>query len=169
VKAEAKLVPSKRWPFNQWDSARAYTYNLRPMGRVESLMVHGEKGWISTIAQEKQIDPRLGKKALSMLRKTNGEMLVSKCPFPRHAIVLFAGQTPVGSINVCFECTDLLVWPPYHKSPKTKKRKEKAWMKYGKIYDRVFPSWKRLFERDIGFATDWKRLPGAKLERARPR
>ena len=41
-------------------------------------------------------------------------MRISKCPFPRHGIVFFDGDNnPVASANICFQCGDILVWPPY--------------------------------------------------------
>ena len=44
---------------------------------------------------------------------------MSKCAFPRHGVVFFNGDNePVASANICFQCEDILVWPPYFDSPK---------------------------------------------------
>ncbi len=85
-------------------------------------------------------------------------MLVSKCAYPRHAIVLLSGTTPVASVNVCFECGDILVWPPYSQDPAWRDNKAGMYPKLMKVYDRTFSRWTRLFGDRLGLQTDWKKI-----------
>jgi hypothetical protein len=85
------------------------------------------------------------------------EVLVSKCGFPRHAVVLFAGDTPVGSVNVCFECGYILVWPDgdppldyEHWSAAAKQQYERSYRRKLAAYKRVFPAWERFFRDELG-------------------
>ena len=93
-----------------------------------------------------------------MLRRTQGEMDVSECPYPRHAVVLLAGEIPVGSINVCFACGDILIWPPFKREASWARKKEKMYDKLMRVYEDVFPQWTRFFEEDLGIAADWEKL-----------
>ena len=153
------LTPTKAWPFHAWDSARAFAFNLNQAGPGSALVVYSEKtGWSPTIAFEKPVPEALAKKAVTRIGKTKGEMRVSKCPYPRHAIVLFSGDVPVASINVCFECGDILIWPPYGRASNWQAKKDKMYRKLMPVYDRVFPEWTALFEKNLGMPTDWKQL-----------
>jgi len=95
---------------------------------------------------------------MSLLRKTQGEMLVSKCAFPRHGIVFFQGEAPVGAISVCFECGDILIWPAYSQDPDWRQKKTRRYGKLMKVYERVFPKWRQLFSDELGLADDWQKL-----------
>ena len=156
---DAPLIPAKGWPFYQWDNARAYIFNLDHRGPQFSLYVYSEpKGWNPTVVIDKPISRGLAKTAISLIHSTKGEMLVSKCPLPRHAVVLFSGSTPVASMNVCFACGDILIWPPYDRSPDWEERKDRMYEKLMASYDRVFPRWTSLFAKDFGMETDWKKI-----------
>lgn len=156
------LRPSKKWPFVEWDAAQAYTFNLRKPGPGAKLHVFRRpQGWTEKPVPGKVLTEAQSKKALQLLAKTQGGMDVSKCPFPRHGIVFSVENVPVGSISVCFECGDILIWPPYSPDPKWEDKKYKRYGKLMRAYDRVFPGWKKLFAKDLGLATDWTTLPGS--------
>lgn len=157
---EMKLQPSKKWPFFAWDEARSFTYNLRKPGPGAKLRVFSKrKGWPDKRVSGPVLSKAQAKRALRLLSKTHGEMIVSKCPFPRHGIVFFQGDVPVGSISVCFECGDIMIWPAYSPDPNWEDMKYKRAQKDLRAYNRVFPSWERLFETDLGLASDWEKLP----------
>ncbi len=110
------LDPAGRqdWPPAAWDHARAYAYNLVPAGPGHALRVWDAGGWSPDIAQTLPLDAEQASLALELTHRTQGEVRASKCAFPRHAVVFFDAQDqPVASVNVCFECSDILVWPPY--------------------------------------------------------
>jgi hypothetical protein len=153
------LRAHKAWPFHVWDGARAYAYNLAPYGPDPTLRVYEQaKGWDDSIAVERELTRAQAEEALRMLGSTQGEMLVSGCAYPRHAVVLFSGDVPVGSISVCFECGDILIWPPFDPDPHWPAKKRKLYKRLMPLYDRVFPQWQKLFEQDLGIPTDWKQI-----------
>jgi hypothetical protein len=154
-----ELIASKKWPFFTWDRAEAYVFNLQRFGPGATLFAYNDKGWNKNLVAKKDITNKLANEAIALLRKTQGEMMVSKCAFPRHAIVLFQGEHPVASINVCFECGDILIWPRYSKAANWDDRKSKMYPKLAKAYDRAFPKWTKLFEKKIGLPTDWTKIP----------
>jgi len=153
------LTPSKAWPFYQWDKAQAYTYNLQRPGPGSTLRVYSKaQGWSKGLNPGPELSSAQAKKALKLLSKTQGELFVSKCAFPRHGIVLTQGGVPVGSISVCFECGDIMIWPAYKPSPEWQEQKSRRMGKLMKAYDRVFPQWESFFASDLGLATDWTQL-----------
>jgi len=154
------LTPSKAWPFHAWDRAEAYTFNLRRPGPGAKLRVYNEKqGWTESPTKGPTLTAKQAKKALGLIAKTQGQMIVSKCPFPRHGIVFFQGETPVASVSVCFECGDIMVWPAYSQDPSWQERKSRRFGKLMKSYKRVFPQWEALFESELSLNTDWTKLP----------
>lgn len=79
---------------------------------------------------------------------TGGAVEVSKCAFPRHAVVFYSGDTPVGTANVCFECGDILVWPDLdpppdyeHWTDAAQKQHERSYRRKLAAYKKVFPKW----------------------------
>lgn len=154
------LTPSKAWPFYAWDRAEAYTFNLRRPGPGAKLRVYNEKqGWTENPTKGPTLTAKQAKKALRLIAKTQGQMIVSKCPFPRHGIVFFQGETPVASVSVCFECGDIMVWPAYSQDPGWQAQKSRRFGKLMKSYKRVFPQWEALFESELSLNTDWTKLP----------
>ena len=97
---------------------------------------------------------------------TRGELEVSKCPFPRHAVVLYAGDAPVGTANVCFECGDILVWPDFEPpipddpwTPAVQRQFDRRTKKQLTGYKQVFPKWERFFRDELGFSLTPTRGP----------
>lgn len=141
----------KVWPFHAWDHAVAVTFNEFPMRPRTQLRAYDEHGWSPHVVDKKPLDAAKAKKAVDLATATNGDVLVSKCPFPRHAVVLFEGEVPVASINVCFECGDILLWPRWEPEGDWSEAKQAKQMK---LYDKTFPRWKTFFRDDVGFAVD---------------
>lgn len=151
----------KVWPFHAWDRAVAVTFNDFPMRPRTQLRAYDEHGWSPHVTEKKPIDAATAKKAVELVMATNGDVLVSKCPFPRHAVVLYEGEVAVASINVCFECGDILLWPRWEPEPdwdklgdREMKAIEEKRARQMKLYDKTFPRWKAFFRGDVGFAVD---------------
>jgi hypothetical protein len=141
----------KTWPFTAWDRAEAITFNHMRYGpRIQLYVYTAEKGWSPNIVERYPLTVEQGKRAVGWTIETRGELEVSKCPFPRHAVVLYAGDTPVGTVNVCFECGDILVWPPFETLPEDQDKLNALWSKQMKAYDRVFPKWQAFFRDEVG-------------------
>lgn len=148
----ALLRPLKTWPFVVWDRAEAITYNHVDYGPGIPLRVYdATHGWSPKIAERRPITREQAERAVSWVRATGGEVEVSKCAFPRHAVVLYAGETPVGTANVCFECGDILVWPDVDATA-TAQQQARAYKKKLAAYKKVFPQWERLFRDELGFS-----------------
>jgi hypothetical protein len=112
------------------------------------------------------------KTAVDLVKDTKGGVEVSKCAFPRHSIVLFdAENIPVASINVCFQCGDILLWPDWTNPPpdweKMSDKQHKEMMMKAEaqmpLYKVAFPKWKKLFKDDLAFGADiekdWRPTP----------
>lgn len=145
------------WPFQPWSSAKAYTFNNFNMAPGIPLYIYTNKdGWSPHIKSEMEISKALGIRAISLVNRTKGTIEISQCPFPRHAIVFFdTNGKPIASVNVCFECGDILVWPPYFKSKKQEAEKYSLLNPQTeeplilKAYDDVYPLWMDLFGNDL--------------------
>ncbi|MBK6514332.1 MAG: hypothetical protein IPG04_09490 [Polyangiaceae bacterium] len=109
----------------------------------------------------------MAKKAVDLVTQTQGGVEVSKCPFPRHAVVLYEDTMPVASINVCFECGDILLWPPWAPEP------DWATLTAQQLEEdracepptarasttRCSPEWQAYFRDEVGFPIDAKYAP----------
>ncbi|MEM6995542.1 MAG: hypothetical protein AAF721_33840 [Myxococcota bacterium] len=153
------LTPTKQWPFFAWDHAEAFIFNLQEFQPGMKIRVYSEsEGWNELIDRTLPLSNELASKAIEMLEPTHGQLEVSKCPVPRHAVVLFSGEVPVGTINICFQCGDIMIWPPYKPGPSWQKKKRAMYDKLMKAYDRSFPKWIVFFEKHVGVDTNWERL-----------
>ena len=157
----------KTWPFHRWTRAEAVTFNpfsIRPGVQLRAYDdSHGES---PHIVDRKPLDEAMAKKAVDLVTQTQGGVEVSKCPFPRHAVVLYEDTLPVASINVCFECGDILLWPPWAPEPdwatltaQQLKKIELANRRQLELYDAVFPKWQAYFRDEVGFPIDTKYAP----------
>ena len=105
----------REWPPSEWTHARAFTYNFVQYGPGYQLHVVDEDGWSEAIRQDLPLTPELAKAAVELTHLTLGDVQASKCAFPRHAVVFYdADEQPIASVNICFECTDILLWPSYY-------------------------------------------------------
>jgi hypothetical protein len=148
----------KVWPFHAWSTAVAVTYNQMPMSPGVPLLAYGDRGWSPHIVERKPLAKEQADKAVALVAATEGGVEVSKCSFPRHAVVLLDGDVPVASINVCFECGDIELWPSWAPEPawdtlsdKEMRALELRAQKQMKLYDKVFPKWQAYFRDDVGF------------------
>jgi hypothetical protein len=160
VASATPVRPIKTWPFDAWDRAEAVTFNHLPYGPGIPLRAYdADHGWSPNIVERRPISQEQAARAVDWVIATGGELEVSKCPFPRHAVVLYAGERPVGTANVCFECGDILVWPDLDAPPDYANwtdQAEKQWNKRLKKkmagYKKVFPQWERFFRDELGYS-----------------
>ncbi|MBL4633629.1 MAG: hypothetical protein JKY56_07145 [Kofleriaceae bacterium] len=153
------ISPAKKWPFYKWDSARAVLYNLNEEHDAISLHSWSPKFGLNPSAHlQPELTQAQAKSALKLLAATQGALNVSKCAFPRHGIVFYSKGVPIGSIDLCFECGDILIYPPYRQAPDWQDTKIKMYDKLLKRYDKVFPKWKKFFGGELGLAPDWKEI-----------
>ena len=163
--AKTRPAPVKRsgkvWPFHVWDHAVAVTFNQFPMRPEAQLHAYSDEGWSEHVVDRKPITEAQAKKAVELVTRTQGDVMVSKCPFPRHAVVLYDGEVPVASIDVCFSCGDILLWPRWEPAPDwdkmTSKQRNDLELRRKKqmaLYEKVFPTWQTFFRDEIGFPID---------------
>ncbi len=151
----------KVWPFHPWDHAEAVAFNAFAMRPGVQLRAYDESGWTKHLVDRKPISDAQARQAVDLVGKTDGDVEVSKCPFPRHAVVLYDGAVPVASINVCFSCGDIMLWPRWSPAPDWDSMTDKQMKEHAlrserqmKLYEKVFPSWKTFFRDEIGFPID---------------
>lgn len=151
----------KVWPFHAWDRAEAVTFNQFRIRPGAPLYAYDEKGWSPHLVDRKPITVAQAKSAVDLVTQTQGDVAVSKCPFPRHAVVLYEGEVPIASINVCFSCGDILLWPRWSPAPDWGTMTTKQLAEYELfqkkqlvMYEKAFPRWKGLFRDGIGFPID---------------
>ena len=106
------------WPMHAFDRAEAVTFNWVAEQWMPHLSnyAYDEHGWNQHLAERHPITIAQAKRAIELLH-TFGEFEWTGCTFARHAVVLFEGDTPVASINVCFECGAVLSWPDEGRPP----------------------------------------------------
>jgi hypothetical protein len=127
------------------------------------LTAYDQRGWSPNIVEKKPLTKAQADRAAALVEATEGGVDVSKCPFPRHAVVLLEGELPVASINVCFECGDIRIWPPWSEEPSwdelTEKQRaalEARANRQMKLYEKTFPKWEAFFRDDAGVPLAWK-------------
>ncbi len=157
----------KTWPFHTWSRAEAVAFNERRYGPGPQLRAYDDSGWSPLVTKKKPLSTAEAQEALKLINDTLGDVEVSKCPFPRHAVVLFDGDVPVASINVCFQCGDILVWPSWTTPPLDwahwdqltvgqRHTLEAMQKKKLSLHEHFFPAWKAFFRDKVGFPIDVK-------------
>jgi hypothetical protein len=158
----------KTWPFHAWDRAEAFTFNRFQMRPGAPFRIYDDNGWSKHIADRKPLDAAQAKQAVDLVLAGKSELEMTKCPFPRHAVVLYDHDVPVASVNVCFECGDILLWPRWGKTEVdwdtlTDAQKKKAFAdleadgaRKQKLFGQVFPKWKTFFRDSVGYPVDEK-------------
>ena len=146
----------RQWPFSEWKTAKAYAYNMKDFGPGASLFVYREGQWNSSIVKETVLTDSQAQAAAELNHRLGGDVRVSKCAFPRHSVVFFdKDNQPVGSVNVCFECGDILVWPPYYDENEDLSfrytQAENAEMpKFMDFHEKTLPVWEDLLMTNVG-------------------
>ena len=145
----APVAPAPEpWPFVTWDRAEAVAFNteLHFGPGIPLHAWHPRDGWSPHVTARAPITRAQAEAARDRTVATRGTIEVSKCPFPRHAVVFFAGDEPVGSVNVCFECGDILATPPFEEADPALYEAKLA------AYDRVYPRWEAFFRDELGWS-----------------
>ena len=144
-----------QWPYTEWTSAKAYAFNHKKFGPKAELFVYRDGIWNESIVYETALSPLQIEKSLELNHRLGGTLIVSKCAFPRHAVVLFNEQEqPVASINVCFSCGDILIWPKYHTDPSWEDARYSAQTEDGvpliySAHEEILPIWEELLIQEV--------------------
>jgi hypothetical protein len=107
------------WPFADWRTATAYTFNFVPYGRGHQLTLYSPAdGWNENIHSRHELDRSAAVEVAATIAKMKGTAVTSSCPFPRHGVAFFGNDpsVPVGAVSVDFTCEDIFVWPDYEMS-----------------------------------------------------
>ena len=104
----------RTWPLEDWSYAKAYTFNFVPYGPGNNSFVYRDGTWNEKIEHTVDITKDEADNALELIHHTAGDIESSGCIFPRHGIVYFnEADEPIASINYCFSCEGILLWPHY--------------------------------------------------------
>ncbi len=152
----------KVWPYHDWDKAVAVEYNHVEAGPHETLLAYDDRGWSRRVVRKSAITAQQANEALTLAKAGGGDLLVSKCPFPRHAVVFMDGDVPVASVNVCFSCGDVLLWPEWpgrtlkeNATDIELKRFEIAQQKVEALHAKTYPKWKVFFRDGLAMPLEW--------------
>jgi len=144
-------APAAQFPFGSWSYAKAYTYNFFDDRPVQMRVVTRDGTWSRHIRSEQRMSAEQAQQAADLVARTQGSVELTRCTFPRHAIVYFdATDKPIASIDVCFSCEAVLVWPDY-KRPDDFDHEASA-----SALDRALPAWRRLFEGSLNLPVDYR-------------
>ncbi|MCP4443234.1 MAG: hypothetical protein GY810_30390 [Aureispira sp.] len=110
---------TENWPYKAYKYAKIYGYNIgkpkdlpRKDGRMQMAIVNKEGVFNPNIKYTEGISIELAEKVQKHVEKMEGTRILSKCFFPRHAIVLFdVNDDVVARVEVCFTCEDVRVVP----------------------------------------------------------
>lgn len=153
-------VPARSWPGTAWVRATAYSYAWQAYGPTsESLHIYEPpRGLHSKLRSEHPMTLTQAKQALALVRATEGAVDISKCAFPRHGVVFYdAAGKAVGSVSVCFECGDILVWPDTQGPSRKKAGRDGVYRDaFLKRYDAAMARWQALFTALPDMPPDWK-------------
>jgi hypothetical protein len=143
------------WPYRAWDRAEAITFNRGKLQHPVKLRVVDGDGWSPEVATRQPMSLKQARRAAALVEVAGGDFLVSNCPLPRHAVVLYDGDEPVGSANVCFTCGDILVWPAVPEGVGTRPDFGDGWRRFDEYHARTLERWKALFEGELHLPTRW--------------
>lgn len=139
------------FPFAAWSYAQAYTFNFFEIRPAPLRIVESDGSWSPHIHSQALINDEGALKAAQLVAATRGTVELTKCTFPRHAIVYFDTEDkPVASLNVCFDCEAVLANPDYPKPANFNHARVSA------KFEKTLPLWRRLFERDLALPIDWR-------------
>ena len=155
------------WPFTEWETAKAFTFNVNPSGSETDRYVWSDQGWTDSIHQSIELSSEDAQSALRLIHQTGGGLVLSKCPIvPRHAVVFFDAEgRPVGSMNICFSCEDTLSFPRYYASLEEGRKRYQISNEQGDgslLFEEIHPqniaAWSEFFTR-IGAENFESHLP----------
>ncbi len=142
------------FPFKTWSYAKAYTYNFFEDRPVPMRVVSEDAAWSPHIRSEQLIDEKHARRSAELVAVTRGSIEMTKCTFPRHAVVYFdRADKPVASVDVCFSCEAVLAWPDYER------RENYNYERAASKFEKTLPLWRRLFEKELGLPTEYKTAP----------
>ncbi len=153
----APITPEKgAWPFSPWSYAKAYTFNFFEDSNTQLQVVTQDKIWSPYIRSEQLVSEAQALSAAKLVQSINGTFENSKCIFPRHAIVFFdARDEPIASVDVCFECDGILVWPDYE----TKDAEAYADPAFMKAYKNALAQFETLFGHELALPLSYTADP----------
>lgn len=138
----ASTRTGKTWPFHTWTRAEAIVLNWAEYGPRSVERVYDERGWTTpSVAYRAPLESAKAQRAIDLVVKQGGDLAVTKCAHPRHAVVLYEDDTPIASMNADFKCGDVLVWPRWSAKPVA--THEHMTPKLSKEY---LPQWRALFD-----------------------
>jgi hypothetical protein len=111
----------RSWPGVEWKTARAYAFNFFPgrsphdAKRPFSPRPWTDPAYSEDIVRDIPLSTEAALIAIELIHRSGGGLITTRCPlFIRHAIVFFdAENAPVGSMEICFECSDSVTTPDY--------------------------------------------------------
>ena len=157
----SKKVTSGVWPFTEWSYTKAYTYNFVEAGPRYQMTVFSEDGQLNPyLRSEKSITNNQALEVQKQVNTTRGTVMVSKCPFPRHAVVFFNDKDrPVGEVGVCFECGDIIAHPDFDIPPNEKYAVDTKTgeLKIMPLYDSSYKFFEGFFQKVFKETIDWEK------------
>lgn len=147
------LPSAATWPYLAWDRAEAFIYNWYTGPRRP---IYDQSGWSEYINARKPLDRQQARRAVALVVAGGGALQLWSCAYPRHGVVFFAGDIPVGSVSVCFSCGDVVVWPPYESWPGSTRPAPEAQRRTVRFFDakeralrRAMDGWTHLFAHEL--------------------
>lgn len=120
--------------------------NWSPYGPDSEMHAYDETGFSQRLAYRAPLDPEIAQRSVAIAVKEGGELVTTKCPVPRHAVILFDGETPVASINVDLTCNNVLLWPQWPAKPTSAQQAMAP-----KVAMEFIPQWRDVFESQLHF------------------
>lgn len=90
-------------PFPKSDRAVAYSFNLEGEA-LRSIVVDGQLNKTVTKKNSVVLNAKQLQELAGHVTGKHPEVPSADCYFPRHAVVFFKGEKPIGYVEVCFEC-----------------------------------------------------------------
>jgi hypothetical protein len=151
VQAGTQDAKPGQFPFRSWAYAKAYTYNFFEVRPVQMRVISRDGKWSGHIRSEQRISSEQAQHAADLVARTTGSVELTRCTFPRHAIVYFDdNDRPVASVDVCFSCEAVLAWPDYERADEFDHDAAAG------ALVKALPAWRQLFEATLKLPIDHK-------------
>ena len=173
VTGKTTMLFTERWLMLPAQKALGFSVNTTDEAEMQqvkdlliqakpTLLAYDDRGWSRRVVRKRAITAQQANEALTLAKAGGGDLLVSKCPFPRHAVVFMDGDVPVASVNVCFSCGDVLLWPEWpgrtlkeNATDIELKRFEIAQQKVEALHAKTYPKWKVFFRDGLAMPLEW--------------